>query len=82
MAEGPTLGRVTAHPFTDPISGRECVVHLGDGDDVGIEHPDCEYRAEVTPELDCFFCRHCKHNGRISGAWFVDLLMADHASRN
>jgi hypothetical protein len=67
---------VTAHPFTDVISGKECIVHLADGDgtDFGIEHPDCEYRAEVFPEIDAFYCTHCKLNGRISAAWFMRLL--------
>lgn len=61
------------HPFIDPVSGEACAVHMGK-DDPGVEHPRCGYRAEVTPELDAFFCRYCGWNGRLSGAWFVDLL--------
>lgn len=61
-----------AHPFIDPITRREVSVHFGDAP--GVEHPGCVYRAEVMPELDAFFCRYCQWNGRISGAWFMDLL--------
>jgi hypothetical protein len=66
-------GAVTsAYPFTDPVSGRGCVVHFGVAP--GIEHPDCTFRAQVSPELDAFYCTHCRWKGRISGAWFMDLL--------
>lgn len=65
------------YPFTDPVSGRECIVHFGDAP--GVEHPDCIYRAEVSPDLDAFFCFECSFNGRISGAWFMDLLEAQEA---
>jgi hypothetical protein len=71
---------LSAHPFTDPVSGRECTVHFGEAP--GVEHPDCTFRAEVSPEIDAFYCRHCGWNGRISGAWFMDLLNASTASEN
>ena len=71
------------HPFVDPVSGRPCVLHMGDepGVEPGVEHPGCIYRAEVAPQLDCFYCRYCWWNGRISGAWFMDLLMAEEANQ-
>jgi hypothetical protein len=65
---------VTAYAFVDVVSGRPVILHVGD--EVGVEHPGCAYRAEVVPELDAFFCRECAWNGRISGAWFMKLLMA------
>lgn len=65
---------MSGHAFIDPISDRECVLHIGD--EAGIEHPGCQFRAEVYPALDAFFCRECQWNGRISGAWFMDLLRA------
>jgi hypothetical protein len=68
------LPPVDKYPFTDLVSHREVTLHMGV--EPGVEHPDCIYRAEVSPELDCFFCTHCGWNGRISGAWFMDLLMA------
>lgn len=61
-------------PFIDPVSGKPCAVHLGDAS--GIEHPGCKFRAQVSPELDAFFCRECGFSGRISGAWFIELLRA------
>jgi hypothetical protein len=65
---------MSAHPFTDLVSMQSCTLHMGEAP--GVEHPDCIYRAEVTPCLDCFYCTYCGWNGRISGAWFMDLLMA------
>lgn len=62
------------HDFTDPISGRRLrVVTDGTFDGSGVEHPDCGRLADVSPELDAFFCPACQWNGRISGAWFMDL---------
>lgn len=67
------------YPFIDPISGQEVVLVMGDEDSKpydgshGVEHPDCEELADVSPELDAFYCTGCKWNGRISGAWFMDL---------
>lgn len=61
------------HPFIDPVSGEQVILHM-DPDAPGVEHGACPYRAEVFPELDAFFCRHCTWNGRISGVWFVELL--------
>jgi hypothetical protein len=63
-----------AYPFIDQASGREMAVYFGDH--AGVEHPDCDYLAEVMPDLDAFFCRYCQWNGRISGAWFMGLLEA------
>lgn len=51
---------------------RRLVLHFGDTP--GVEHPDCDYRGQVSPELDCWFCSHCCAQGRMSGAWFMDLL--------
>lgn len=61
-----------SYPFTDPVTGGKVTVHFGDT--AGVEHPNCDYRAEVVPDLDAFFCRHCGRNGRISGVWFLELL--------
>ena len=69
---------VDKYPFTDLASMHEVTLHMGD--EPGVEHPYCIYRAEVTPSLDCFYCTHCGWSGRISGAWFMDLLMAEEES--
>lgn len=63
---------MSAHPFVDPVRGREVTLHIGDTP--GVEHPDCDVRADVSPQLDCFYCPACGWNGRISGAWFIDLV--------
>jgi len=68
---------MTAYPFTDRGDPTEVTLYMDEAP--GVEHPGCIYRAEVIPELDCFYCRHCGRNGRISGAWFTDLLMASQA---
>lgn len=58
------------YPFTDPISGQRCFLRLPEK---AIEHPDCEHLADVSPELDAFYCSTCRWNGRVSGAWVVDV---------
>ena len=63
---------MTTFPFTDPVDGALCAVHFGDAP--GIEHPGCTYRAQVSPELDAYWCTYCYRSGRISGDWFVMLL--------
>lgn len=65
---------VTSHPFTDPISHETVVLHVDD--DPGVSHPRCDQRARVSPELDCFYCTACRWNGRISGAWYIDMIDA------
>lgn len=60
------------HQFVDHAHDVTVTVHFGDAP--GVEHPGCAYRAEVFPELDAFFCRGCRWNGRISGEWFMQLL--------
>lgn len=67
----------TSHPFTDLVSGRAVVLHVSaDPTASGVEHPDCDQLADVSPGLDAFYCSKCRWSGRISGAWFVDLVTA------
>lgn len=73
-------------PFTDMVSGRECTLVIPpDGrlfpkpgePMVGIRHPDCDELADVSVILDAFFCSRCSHgNGRVSGAWCIDMIEA------
>lgn len=72
-----------AHPFTDPVSGRSVVLVMTDDPESrpydgshGVRHDGCDRLADVSPELDAFYCRACRFSGRISGAWFMDLWMA------
>ncbi len=64
------------HRFIDPIRGVECALALApeDGAPPGVAHPGCPFPADVSLDLDAFYCTHCRYNGRISGAWVVDLL--------
>lgn len=70
------------HTFEDPISGQQRVLVMGNKDSVpydgthGVEHLGCDRLANVSPELDAFYCSACQTGGRISGAWFMDLWMA------
>lgn len=74
---------MSRHEFTDPISGRTMVLDMTnaaagtpyDGTH-GVEHVGCARLADVSPELDAFYCPECRCSGRISGAWFMDLWMA------
>lgn len=43
---------------------------------IGIEHPGCDQLADLSVELDAFYCQACKWNGRVSGAWAVDRIQA------
>lgn len=66
------------HQFADGVSGEECTLVIPlDGrifprpgeSKIGIRHPGCVELADVSPELDAFFCPACRWNGRVSGAW-------------
>lgn len=79
MGEGLMATETREHSFTDPVSGRQVTLVFGpepltpyDGNH-GVRHPDCPELAPVSPDLDCFYCSACQWNGRISGAWFMDL---------
>lgn len=61
-----------AYDFTDPISGHMVTLHVAPT--LGVKHGDCPQRADVSVELDAFYCSFCGWNGRISGAWVMDLL--------
>lgn len=72
-----------AHVFLDPISDRFAALVLPPGGRVypvpgepkiGVAHPNCDHLADVSVDLDCFYCPVCRWNGRISGAWVDDLL--------
>ena len=80
-----SAGESVHHPFTDPISGKICVlvippagrVHPTAGQPkIGVDHPGCDQLADVAVELDAFYCPACRWNGRVSGAWAVDQIEA------
>jgi hypothetical protein len=71
------------HPrftFLDPIRDRLCALVVPpDGrvygePKIGIAHPDCDSLADLSVELDAFYCPACGWNGRVSGAWCVDMI--------
>lgn len=68
---------VTA-PFTDPVSGARCVLVVVPGGGVvpGVVHPRCDRLADLSLELDAFWCPACRWNGRVSGAWAHDVITA------
>jgi len=59
-------------PFTDLVTSRTCWLETYAGRPV-VKHPGCPVRAEVSVELDAFYCRFCQWNGRVSGAWVLDV---------
>lgn len=78
---------MTANPtkttFTDPISGETCIlvvppygrVFPSHGEaKIGVGHPRCSELADLAIELDAFYCPACRWNGRISGAWALDVI--------
>ena len=72
-------------PFTDPIRDTECVLVIPPGgqvypappdEKIGVEHGECGAVADLTLELDAFYCPLCGWNGRVSGAWAADMIRA------
>jgi hypothetical protein len=63
--------------FTDPAGGETCelAVTAGGGTPVylGVAHPRCGALADVFVYLDAFYCEACGRNGRVSGAWCLDM---------
>lgn len=66
-------------PFTDPITGRDVTLVIMGADPsfwdgtIGVKHPGCDALAIVSPDIDAFFCTTCYWNGRVTGAWAVDM---------
>ena len=46
----------------------------GDEPQIGVAHPGCDQLADISVELDAAYCPTCQYNGRISGAWVVDVI--------
>lgn len=58
--------------FIDQASGRRCVLRVGTQPLIaGVMHGDCPVLADVSPQMDAFYCSVCNYNGRIDGAWFM-----------
>lgn len=65
-----------AVPFIDEVHGGECTLVVPADGRPGVAHPRCEALADVAIGLDAFFCPLCHRNGRISGAWAMDVIEA------
>lgn len=64
--------------FNDAVNnGQECklvfTVNDGTGMIAGISHPSCDRLADISLDLDAFYCTACKYNGKVSGAWINDM---------
>lgn len=76
------MADVAGYAFTDPITDRVVGLKVGIGIDrmrpglpgMVVVHGDCPTPADVSPDLDCFYCPTCGWNGRISGQWAMDML--------
>lgn len=72
---------MSTHVFVDIIHDFTCALVI-DGESIGVRHPgerhlDCPTLADVSPHLDAFYCGSCGYNGRISGEWYVERLVAE-----
>lgn len=65
--------------FTDPSSDRTVTLVIQGPDPsfwngtIGVRHGDCPTLADVSPDIDAFYCQACRWNGRVSGAWAIDM---------
>ena len=68
---------VTRYAFTDPIRNTRVTLMIDPAarlfDALTVAHPHCESRADVSANLDAFYCQSCGWNGRINGRWAVAL---------
>lgn len=75
-AHAPTSHSAVRRSFVDPVKGveRELVVLHGVSafDGLKVEH-GCTDLADVSADLDAWFCPVCHVQGRISGAWALDV---------
>lgn len=75
-----SIGRTVIVGFSDPIKNQWCELHVPDGGSVygepkiGVRHPGCEQLADLSVEIDAFYCPKCRWNGRISGAWALGVI--------
>lgn len=74
---------VATHGFIDLVSGLACVLIIPtnghayprNGEPkIGISHPECDQLADISVELDAFWCPKCRMNGRVSGHWVHDMV--------
>lgn len=77
-------GTAARRSFVDPTSGKErelLVLTNCDGafDALKVDH-GCSELADVSADLDAWFCPACQRSGRISGAWAVDMWQQGHAT--
>lgn len=63
---------VLGEPFTDPTSGEECWLVIRSGKPY-VVHVGCDALAAVVFVLDAFYCPWCRWNGRVSGAWALEV---------
>lgn len=42
----------------------------------GVQHPGCTEVADLSLDLDCWYCASCRRQGRVSGAWAAERIQA------
>jgi hypothetical protein len=62
--------------FVDPMQHLPFLLIIC-GSEIGVMHKGCRWGADVSIDLDSFFCHRCGCNGRISGAWVLERLGED-----
>lgn len=76
---------MTVDRFVDPISQEHCFLVVPPGGrifpvkgqpKIGVRHGTCAETADLAVELDAFYCPTCGWNGRISGAWAIEMINA------
>lgn len=65
------------HPFMDGVRGDECTLLVDPTlplfEGLKVVHTGCSELADVSADLDAWFCTACQRSGRVSGAWAVDM---------
>lgn len=60
------------YAFLELTSLTECWLVITPQLNARIKHPDCPQLADISLELDAFYCVRCRFGGRVSAYWVLE----------